>query len=840
LEPLEDRAVPAAAGTLDPTFGTNGTVIFAVKQSSANHLFDIAVQDDGKIIAAGRTRGDVDGQDSVVTRFNADGSLDTSFGSNGSRLVSFGNSEEFHAVAIQSDGKIVAGGGHGGGTFTFARFNTDGSLDATFGAGGMLVLPVLGSGGDQLMELTIQPDGKIVGVGEVDGDLGLVRLNPNGSLDTTFGSGGAVATPIGRFARLHAVALQSDGKIVAAGNRVDVLGSNLLAIVRYNTNGSLDTSFDGDGIVRTGYGPNISDDIEGLALQTDGKIVVAGRVGLDFGGSNDFAVMRLNSNGSRDTAFGTNGVAFSNYSGFDNARDVLIQPDGKLIVVGSAGSPENSLIARLNADGTRDTTFGTEPSLGRTILNLRETDGDGFREAHFQNGKIVVGGFHGAGGASEQFFTLARFEPGGTPPTAEAGGPYTVDEEASVQLDASGSTDPDQPAGTLGYAWDLDGDGVFGETGAGAAHGDEVGITPTFSAAGIDGPDLVTVTLRVTDDDGLTSTDTASISVNNVAPTVAIAGPINGVPGQSRTFTFSAADVSPADQAGAFTFHVDWEGDGTFEDMLSGTSTLIVEHVFTGPGAFTVKATATDDDDGVSAVANHSINIVPAMLQSDPVDGALTALFAGGTNGDDLIEVRRDGMAGNYRVDVNGVFQGSFQPSGRIIVYGIGGNDTIDVASNVTSSAILFGDDGNDTLLGGGGGNILMGGAGNDSLRGGAQRDLLIGGTGADTLQGKNKDDLLIAGVTAHDANLLALDALWREWSRTDANYTDRILHLTGATGGGLNGSFVLNAGTVFDDSAVDTLQGDANLDFFFANLTGSGVLDVIADLGNQESVFEL
>src|SRR5688572_1758989 len=106
LELLEDRLVPATPGTLDPTFGTNGTVTFAVKQFSANHLFDIAVQDDGKIVAAGRTRGDTDTEDSVVTRFNVNGTVDTTFGVNGSKLVNLSGREEFHAVAVQSDGKI--------------------------------------------------------------------------------------------------------------------------------------------------------------------------------------------------------------------------------------------------------------------------------------------------------------------------------------------------------------------------------------------------------------------------------------------------------------------------------------------------------------------------------------------------------------------------------------------------------------------------------------------------------------------------------------------------------------------------------------------------------------
>jgi uncharacterized delta-60 repeat protein len=839
-ERLEDRVVPAAAGTLDASFGSGGSVIYAVKPGAENILNDVAVQSDGKIVAVGRVSGNTDFYDSVVTRFNADGSIDTSFGSNGSTIVSFANREAFNAVAIQSDGKIVAGGSNDG-AFILARFLPDGTLDPSFGSGGKETL-IITPGEDGLADLAIQPDGKIVAVGEISFGFGIVRLNSDGTFDTTFGNGGVITRDNGTFSLYTSVALQPDGKIVAAGYPVTTIQRNdLLNIARFNPDGSMDTSFGVNGLVKTGYGPGIADTIEDMALQPDGRIVVTGLVAYDLVGTTDFAVMRLNTNGTKDNTFGTGGVVFSGYTdGHDDGQGILVQNNGQIVVVGSISF--NSLIARLNADGSRDTNFGTESSLGRTVVDLRPGDreADYFTAVALQNGKLLAAGTSGTGGASEKFFTLARFEPGGTPPTADAGGPYAVDEQSSAQLDASGSTDPDQPANTLTYSWDLDGDGIFGETGAIATRGDEVGIAPTFSAAGIDGPALITVSLRVTDNDGMTSSDTATITVNNVAPIAAVNGPTDGVPGQPRTFTLTASDVSPADQAAGFTFRIDWDGDGIVDETDSGPSGLTVDHAFTATGAFTVKVTATDDDGGVSAVATHDISIVSARLQADPVNNALTALFVGGSTGMDVIALSRAGGMGSIRVDINGVLQGVFQPTGHLIAYGLGGNDTISVASNVDSPAILFGGDGNDTLSGGGGNNILLGEAGDDTLDGGGQRDVLIGGTGADTIRAHGDDDLLIASATAYDGNIVALDAVMAEWKRTDASYTTRVLHLTGALGGGLNGATALNAGTVLDDNVADTLEGDSGQDFYFANLTGAGVLDAILDLKNQESVYEL
>jgi fibronectin-binding autotransporter adhesin len=218
-------------------------------------------------------------------------------------------------------------------------------------------------------------------------------------------------------------------------------------------------------------------------------------------------------------------------------------------------------------------------------------------------------------------------------------------------------------------------------------------------------------------------------------------------------------------------------------------------------------------------------------------------LVVDGTSGDDTIKFEPSGN-GAIEVFVNGVSQGVFTLGlgGRIIAHGLGGHDDIQVSGTITAPAWLYGDEGNDRLKGGKGNDVLLGVSGNDELGGGQGRDLLIGGIGSDSLTGNAHDDILIAGLTAYDNNAFALDAIMNEWTRTDKSYDERVDHLR--NGGGLNGSFVLAADgpnkSVFDDGAADTLTGSSGLDWFFANLSGEGVLDFLSDLSGDEDDDEL
>ena len=201
-------------------------------------------------------------------------------------------------------------------------------------------------------------------------------------------------------------------------------------------------------------------------------------------------------------------------------------------------------------------------------------------------------------------------------PMADPGGPYSVAEAGSVALDANRSSDPD--GSMLTYEWDLDGDGTFGEVGLGAAGGDEIGATPLFSAAAADGPQTVTVSLRVSDGE-LTDTETVAISVTNVAP---LAGVSENAPAQptdkARSVTLTATDAAPADQGGSFTWSVEW-GDGQ-SDSVTGTTPRTASHTYAAAGTYQVAVTARDDDGATSAAATRTITIArtPEPVQQPP------------------------------------------------------------------------------------------------------------------------------------------------------------------------------------------------------------------------------
>jgi large repetitive protein len=329
-----------------------------------------------------------------------------------------------------------------------------------------------------------------------------------------------------------------------------------------------------------------------------------------------------------------------------------------------------------------------------------------------------------------------------------------------------------------------------------------------------------TVAVTVSDDDYVSATSTFTVTVNDLPPTSdGIAGPATGVPGQPRTFSLTATDPSPLDQAAGFTFTINW-GDGATQTVigLSGTS---VDHTYLNTGIYQVQLTSVTNTEGTgySQVATQALTIKAVDVQGNN-------LAIGGTTGADNIVVTPADKLGDLRVTSNGASQGTFKPTGQIVAYGQAGNDTIQLASAkiqgktyyVAVPAALFGGDGDDTLntQGSTANNILVGGAGNDTLSGGSGRDLLIGGLGADTLQGNGNDDILIGDATDYDANLAALNAIMAEWGRTDESYATRVNHVNGSVLGGVNGSYVLNATTVHDDAAVDQLYGGTGMDWFF------------------------
>ena len=336
-------------GTLDRTFGSRGRVktdfpgLAAVPSS-------IVIQPDGKIVVAGGAfplftfAGDF-----KIVRYNRNGSLDTSFGDGGIVTTIFPAGSYAFDVVLQADGKIIAAGTHfvdfnpgdmSDTDFALARYNPDGTPDATFGAGGQVTTDFLGKEDDAFTVL-IQPDGKIIAVGSANDpvnfyDFAAVRYLSNGTIDTSFGVAGKVSTDFrgGGFDRAHSAALQTDGSIVAAGFAITVSGgSENFAVARYNSSGVLDTTFSGDGKAQIDFGSCCQSANEVL-LQSDGKIVTVGFPDSESSDS-DFVVARLDSAGALDSTFGIGGkvrTSFGNLNG--GALGAALQADGKIVAVG--------------------------------------------------------------------------------------------------------------------------------------------------------------------------------------------------------------------------------------------------------------------------------------------------------------------------------------------------------------------------------------------------------------------------------------------------------------------------------------------------------------------------
>jgi uncharacterized delta-60 repeat protein len=406
----------ALPGALDRSFSGDGklTTKFTrgFDQGSA-----VAIQADGRIVVA----GDADFDRFALARYNRNGTLDPDFAGDGKVTTAFpGGSAAAFAVAIQSDGKIVAAGWSfpqpsvGGGVFSLARYNPDGSLDSTFGTGGRVQTDI-GDGNERAHGVSTQTDGKIVAAGWADDSHGdnrrvaVVRYNADGTLDSTFGDAGLVLTafaPAYDSAGASALAIQADGALVVAGE-VESGGdpeTGRFALARYNSDGSLDSTFSGNGKVTTNFRCHgfacSSDSANDLAIQADGRIVAAG------GASGRFALARYNTNGSLDSTFSGNGKLTTRFPGGSGAAGVAIQTDGRIVAAGVgaiANRRSGFALARYKTNGALDRTFSSD-GMKRTDFTRWH---DGASAVALQaNGKIV------AVGTATRRFALARYRAG--------------------------------------------------------------------------------------------------------------------------------------------------------------------------------------------------------------------------------------------------------------------------------------------------------------------------------------------------------------------------------------------------------------------------------------------
>lgn len=330
-------------GSLDTTFGADGRVSTDLGRHG-EQAWGVAVQSDGKIVAAGDARLGSGNSAFAVARYEADGTLDPTFGGGDGRvLTQFTRKDDgVGGLALQPDGKILVSGGSRSDTrrskLALARYESDGSPDTTFGGDGRVAID-LSRREDYAAAVIVQPDGKIVVGGHTRwARFVLVRFSADGSLDETFGTDGKVATAMtSENSFIQALAVQSDMKIVAAGHAFSGPNHGMFALGRYNPDGTLDDTFGGgDGKTLTDLTPY--DDLGfGVALQADGKIAVAGVAGACCD-SPRFAVVRYQVDGSLDPTFGAGGTVTTDIRGFDWSRGIVVQDDGKIVVSGGAGS----------------------------------------------------------------------------------------------------------------------------------------------------------------------------------------------------------------------------------------------------------------------------------------------------------------------------------------------------------------------------------------------------------------------------------------------------------------------------------------------------------------------
>ncbi|MGW9069779.1 calcium-binding protein [Streptomyces yangpuensis] len=608
-------AALAAPGDLDPSFG-GGDGVVTTDLGAAEAAADTVVQPDGKVVAVGSDATDFFGNFAAV-RYNPDGSLDTTFGDGGTVSTDIaGGSDSAEGVALQADGKIVVVGVSenlegGVAWFTVVRYNPDGSLDTTFDGDGKAVTDLGGGGADRGSDVAVQADGKIVAAGGVGGVFALARYNAaDGSLDTTFDGDGKVFTEFGGLqegSTAYALALQPDGRIVAAGDTTEGLVRDF-ALARYNADGSPDTTFSGDGRTTTDFGS--MDTAQDVVVQSDGRIVAAG-------GSSPgrFALARYHADGTPDTSFSGDGRVTTDLGGPQgggSAHDVVQQSDGRLVAAG--GGNGDFALARYHTDGSPDTGFGG----GDGAVSTNFGGADLARSvALLTDGRIVA---VGGGGAGEDF-ALARYEGGGTTPPPPAG---------------------------VDLAVTLSGPATVG-----------IGDQATY-----------TVTVRNT---GTTTPATA----------VTLADTLTGAGGTLLSATPSQGGCTTTATGANCTL-------GTLAAGASATVTVVAEPRSTGTLSDTATADAAETDPvpgNDRATANTAVNNARGC----------TII---GTSGADTLN-------GGFFTDV---------------ICGLGGNDTIRPGY------------GNDTVHGGAGNDTIDGGYGDDTLNGNAGNDTLLGNYGNDRL----------------------------------------------------------------------------------------------------------
>lgn len=807
-------------GAIDTNFGQNGFVQ-TLLGPSFDEVGGIAVQADRKTVFVGQS-------DRLMSlaRYNLNGSLDTSFGTGGKVTIGFGSQYRqvrANGVVLQGDGKIVVAGfavtvtgDVADADFLLARFLPNGTLDTSFSGVGWLTTDSLGY--EVANSIALQPDGKIVVGGSDNLGFAFARYTANGILDTTFSSTGKRSISFGQnFGSVAKVLVQSDGRIVGVGTvsySNPGARSGVLAVVRLLANGSNDRSFNGTG--RLVDGTNVQRIGNDAAVQSDGSILIAG--GSDFRPTNgigqiNMAVTKLLTNGARDSTFGTNGTReilvthpATGAALTSVGTSLAVESNGRIVVGGHNSSGEMA-VARLNSDGSPDSSFAGDGKQAVNLGNVSLTMAD---VALLPDGRIVVAGSRreAFNGQFDSDFILARIRNDVEAPNAllvsrNAIGAIEIQDrwfrDDFIEVSRTGNSlvladkSPDTHA-TFGL------NGLASITGGGTKQ-----ITIPLSLIQNSGQPLVVSTLQGNDRVEVTTNGTTS----RVIPTTGLKVEFgtgddslaltNNTTSNVWNFFGGQSGSLTVGTLGTIAFaglEFAEGGDGTDLFRLIGNVENAVLGIKGGIGSDTVEVERNANmqlRQVNTPVFGMSLFVQPAQTTRE-----LSYRISG------IESLNLTGGASDNEIDVS-LFSDTTRLDGR------GGNDKI------------YGGSGSDIIYGGPGNDLLFGGDGTDKLYGDAGNDILMGGFGADIVYGGSGEDLItgsyFASLTPY-APAAASDAILAAWFGTES-YAQRVQRLT-VTGVGPSNIKLLPGVEAFGDFVVDTIFGETGLDWFFAETEGA------------------
>lgn len=843
----------------DAGFGNGGLVETSVLGGTA--AYGVSFEGSGageQILVAGTARNN---SAFTVLRYNPNGQLDSSFGTGGYVALPGANDTGTAGLSVAQAFGVKAVGGQifavgngwnifssGGGTtsqgIAFVRLSDTGGWDGTYS----FIPTGYRNAGPGAAVFTA--DKVVVGATFNDptghptngDDMFIGRFGLDGTIDSTFGTNGLVSRQLpGSLDQVHSMAIDANGRLLVAGHTGPANGNGIL--FRYAATQSSQVTTVTTSVTVNNVAPTPVIQV-GAGSYTEGTPIDVGTFASDPGSIDSPTVAWTVTSGSTTIASGSGNVAFTpadngdylvtltatDKDGATGTSSSTIHVDNVApgVSLGAPSDPQVEGVA-IALTGSVSDVAADLPVASTTWTVTKDGNPSPFASGTGtaidftpdDNGTYVVtlAATDKDGGTGSAFESI---DVANVPPVVALGAlPASSPEGTRITATGSATDVPaDQP--TLQTTWSVTKGGQPYASGTGA-----IDFTPDDNATYV-------VTYTATDKDGGTASESKTVTVTNVAPTVTASGSIVGVRGQDLTLSASFTDPGILDtHTAVWTFDDGTTAAGTVDEAAH---TVTVTHSFATEGTHYATVLVTDKDGGTGS-ASVTVNTYILLLVPSPVVPGQTDLLVGGTPGNDRIVVNPGG-AGAVQVIVNGQRFDGYSPTGHVVVYGYAGDDSLQIAGGVTVPAEVYGGDGNDTIKGGNIANILVGGAGNDQILGGNARDLIIGGAGADSINGNAQDDVLVASSTIYDGSRSSLNAIMAEWTSTNS-YATRVLHLTlGSTGAGdiaLNGDVKLNNAALDDDHAVDSLTGGSGSDLFVLDF-GS---DHITDLGFGDFAYD-